>query len=241
MNIGKYIFVVLMLLTTAFFSSYALAHPPQDMVLQYDIETEILSVKITHNTPAQNIHYINKIEIRRNDQIVVTELYESQPTTSEFTYNFDVQAEVGDELAVTAYCNIQGSITRSIIVRDPSQDEPPVVEIVNPTEGYFHFSGIRLFPASGIIANTMGFGGFRLRPLQIYTEDDVDNSADLNVKVFINEEELGTADYNVDNELHEIKWTGPNLGVFTLTVTAEDSMGNIGEDQMQVWYFCFIP
>ena len=81
MNIGKYIFVVLMLLTTAFFSSYAFAHPPQDMVLQYDIETEILSVTITNNTPAQNIHYVNKIEIRKNNQIVVTELYESQPTT----------------------------------------------------------------------------------------------------------------------------------------------------------------
>jgi len=241
MNIGKYVFILLMLVVSASFSCYAFAHPPQDMVLEYEIETEILSVTITHITPAQNIHYVNKIEIKRNDELIITELYDSQPTTSEFTYNFDVQAVVGDELTVIAYCNIQGSITRSVIVRDPSQDEPPVVEIVNPTEGYFHFSGIRLFPTSGLIANTMGFGGFRLRPLQFYTEDDVDNSNNLVVRAFIDGEELGVSEYNSDTDLHEIRWTGPNLGVFTLSVTAEDSMGNIGEDQMRVWYFCFIP
>lgn len=240
MKIGKY-GIVLMLVAVLILPIQVIAHPPQDMVLEYDIETEIFSVTIVHNSPAPSVHYVNKIEIERNEELVITENYDSQPTTSEYTYTFEFQAVVGDELTVIAYCNIQGSIIRSIIVRDPSQDEPPVVEIVNPTEGYFHFSGIRLFPTSGIIANTMGFGGFRLKPLQIYTEDDVDESSDLNVEVFIDDEELGTATFNEDADVHEIKWTGPNLGTFTLRVTAEDSVGNIGEDVMQVWYFCFIP
>ncbi|MBS3749723.1 MAG: hypothetical protein KGY67_08520 [Candidatus Thermoplasmatota archaeon] len=235
------IIVILMLLITLLLPSMAFAHPPQDMVLEYDIDTEILSVTITHNSPGPTVHYVNKIEIKQNDNLIITEEYDSQPTTSEYTYTYDVQAEVGDELTVIAYCNIQGSITRSITVRNPSQDEPPVVEIVNPTEGYFHFSGIRLFPSSGIIADTLGFGGFRLQPLKIYTEDDFDDSSDLIVTVLIDEEQLGTASYNDDAEVHEIKWTGPNLGTFTLSVTAEDSLGNIGRDEMQVWYFCFIP
>ncbi len=231
----------MMLVTTTFFSSSAFAHPPQDMVLQYDIETDVLSVEMTHNSPAPTVHYINKIEINLNDELIITEEYDDQPTTSEFTYTFALQAEAGDEITVNSYCNIQGLISKSIIVRDPAQDEPPVVEIVNPTEGYFHFSGIRLFPSLGFISDTLGFGGFRLRPLQIYTEDDVDDSADLIVTVFIDDETLGTAVYNEDAEVHEIQWTGPRLGTFTLLVQAEDSMGNIGEDEMQVWYFCFIP
>ena len=230
-----------MLVTTVLYSAFAFAHPPQDMVLDYDIDTQILSVSITHISPAPNSHYVNRIDVERNDEVIISEEYDSQPTTSEYTNTYDISAVIGDELIVTAYCNIQGSITRSITVRDPTQDEPPVIEIVNPTEGYFHFSGIRLFPSFSIIANTLGFGGFRLQPLQMYTEDDIDESNDLIVKAFIDGEELGTANYNANEEVHEIQWTGPNLGTFTLLVTAEDLSGNIGEDEMQVWYFCFIP
>jgi len=236
----KYYLVALTLLATMF-SSMAIAHPPQDMVLDYDINTETLSVTITHISPAPTVHYIDKVEIKRNDELIITEEYDSQPTSSEFTYEYYIQAVVDDELTVIAYCSIQGSITQSLIVRDPSQDEPPVVEIVNPVKGYFHFSGIRLFPSFGIVADTVGFGGFRLRPLQIYTEDDIDKSEKLIVEVFIDGEKLGTASYNENAEVHEIRWTGPNLGTFDLSVTAEDSMGNIGDDNMQVWYFCFIP
>ncbi|MDG6218528.1 MAG: hypothetical protein QCI00_03710 [Candidatus Thermoplasmatota archaeon] len=236
----KYIFVVLMLVTTSLLSGMVIAHPPKDMVLSYDLETEILSVTITHNSDIPTVHNIEKVEINRNNELVLIEEYDSQPSTSEFSYEYDIQAVVDDELTVIAYCSIQGSITRSITIWDPSQDEPPVVEIINPVKGYFHFSGIRLFPSFGIVADTLGFGGFRLEPLQIYTEDDVDESYDLIVEVFIDGEKLGTASYNPENGVHEIKWTEPNIGTFNLSVIAEDSAGNIGKNNMQVWYFCFI-
>lgn len=241
MKKGKYILVILMLVTTVALPFQISAHPPQNMVLSYDIETDELTVTIEHNSPAPTVHYVNQIEIERNDQTVLTEEYENQPTTSEYTYTFTVEADPDDELTVIATCNIQGQIVKSITVRDPNADEPPVIEIVNPTQGYFHFSGIRLFPSLGLIEDTMGFGGFRLRPLQMYTEDDNDESNDLTVQAFINEELLGEATFNPDSSYHEIKWTGPQLGTFTLSVTAEDSVGNIAEDEMQVWYFCFIP
>ena len=169
----------LMLVATIGFSTYAVAHPPQDMELIYDFESEELSVIITHNSPGPTLHYINQIIIKLNNEVVITQDYDSQPSPSEFTYTFTVQAEAGDKIEVTAVCNIQGSITRSITVRDPAQDEPPNVEIVNPTEGYFHFSGIRLFPSFGLLGDTLGFGGFRLRPLQLRAEDDFDEPDDI--------------------------------------------------------------
>jgi hypothetical protein len=87
----------------------------------------------------------------------------------------------------------------------------------------------------------MALGGFRIRPLQVYTDDDIDESEDLIVKIYIDDELRDTAVYNSDNDLHELKWTGPALGIFTLKVTAEDSQGNIGTTEMDVWYFCFVP
>ena len=231
----------LMLVATLGFSTFAVAHPPQDIELMYDFESDELTVTLTHNSPVPTLHYINQIVVKRNDEVVITQDYDSQPTTSEFTYTYTVEADTGDELEVTARCNINGILTRSITVRDPTQDEPPNVEIVNPTEGYFHFSGIRLFPSFGLLGDTLGFGGFRLRPLQLRAEDDIDEPDDLIVEVKIDDEPLGTASYNNNEQLHELQWTGPALGTFTVTVTCEDSTGNIGTDSLDVWYFCFIP
>jgi len=242
MKIRNYIIIGMLLLSTIFLALPAIAHPPQDMVLDYDLETSELSVTITHETPAPTIHYIYKVDIDLNDELIISEEYDSQPTNDIFTYVYVVEAEIGDEITVTSYCNIQGSITRSITVRDPAQDDPPIVEIKNPTKGYFHFSGIRLFATYlDVVYDTMGFGGFRLRPVQVFTDDDVDDSEDLIVKIYIDDELRDTAVYNTENGYHELKWTGPRLGVFTLKATAEDTQGNIGSAEMDVWYFCFIP
>jgi len=242
MKIRNYVIIGMLLLSNIFLALPALAHPPQDMVLDYDLETSDLSVTITHETPAPTIHYIYKVDIELNDELIISEEYDSQPIDDLFTYVYVVEAEIGDEITVTAYCNIQGSITRSITVRDPAQDDPPVVEIKNPTKGYFHFSGIRLFATYlDVVYDTMGFGGFRLRPVQVFTDDDVDDSEDLIVNIYIDDELRDTAIYNTENGYHELKWIGPRLGVFTLKATAEDSQGNIGSAEMDVWYFCFIP
>jgi len=160
MKIRNYIIIGMLLLSTIFLALPAIAHPPQDMVLDYDLETSELSVTITHETPAPTIHYIYKVDIDLNDELIISEEYDSQPTNDIFTYVYVVEAEIGDEITVTSYCNIQGSITRSITVRDPAQDDPPIVEIKNPTKGYFHFSGIRLFATYlDVVYDTMGFGG----------------------------------------------------------------------------------
>lgn len=234
--------IAILLVGAVFCSINAGAHPPQDMVLEYDLDNKELSVTITHETPSPGLHYIEKIEVYRNDELNISEEYDSQPDSSTYTITFEIDADIGDEIKVIAYCNIQGSISREITVEDPSIDNPPVVEFKNPAAGYFHFSGIRLFPTPlDLIADTMGFGGFRLRPLQIYTSDDKDENSELNVSVFIDDEKLGDAIYNSDTGYHEIKWTGPKLGTFNLKAVAEDTSENVGEVEMEVWYFCFIP
>lgn len=238
----KYIIICTLLISTIGFTTTVLAHPPLDMELDYNLDISELDVTITHETPAPSVHYINKVEIEVNDLIIISQDYNSQPTNDLFTYKYNIDANVGDIITVTAFCNIQGLITRSITVSDPSQDDPPIVEFKNPIKGYFHFSGIRLFATYlDLIYDTMGFGGFRVKPVQVYTDDDVDDSEDLIVKIFIDEELRGTAEYNSNIGYHELKWVGPRLGVFTLKATAEDSQGNVGIVEMNVWYFCFIP
>lgn len=140
-------------------------------------------------------------------------------------------------------------ITLSCLIAVPSvfgvenvDDSPPSVQIINPTEGYFHFSGIKLFPTPlDIIGNTMGFGGFRVRPVKVQVEDDVDQPEDINVYMYVYENEQGNMTWNSKTNLFERKWIGPDLGTFIVNISAEDTSNNIGYAEMEVWYFCFIP
>jgi len=134
------------------------------------------------------------------------------------------------------------SVTPMVQSDNSQDDSPPTITIVNPTTGYFHFSGIKLFPTIlNLIADTMGFGGFRVVPVRVQVEDDVDPTEDIYVYMYVKENEQGEMELNSRNNLFERKWIGPDLGVFTMNITAEDTSGNIGYAEMDVWYFCFIP
>jgi parallel beta-helix repeat protein len=147
-----------------------------------------------------------------------------------------------DGIGDVPYVILGGNSQDNYPFMDPFIDNAPEVTIVNPSEGYFHFSGIKLFPTvSDVIADTMGFGGFRLRPIQVKVEDDLDPPEDVDVYMFVKEDEQGEMMWNSDSNLFERKWIGPDLGVYTLNITAEDTSGNIGYAEIKVWYFCFIP
>jgi len=145
----------------------------------------------------------------------------------------------GDGIGDTPYPILGGNNEDRYPLMTPFGTQPPVVEIINPKEGYFHFSGIPILPTPfNFISDTMSIGGFRLNPIIINATDDSDNSEDLIVKVYLNGEEQGNASYCCDWRLHEWFWTGWALGTYTLTVTAEDSFGAVGSDEIDVWNFC---
>jgi hypothetical protein len=238
------VFFVMGLLTVTMTSITIFAHPPQNLQLDYDLANQTLAVTVTHNSLDPNSHYIYKIDIEKNGVLYLSEEYLDQPTANTFTYIYNVEAMVNDVLKVIAYCSLYGSMSASITVFDENAEDtlPPTIEIVNPTEGYFHFSGIRLFPTQlDLVADTMGFGGFRVRPVQVRVTDNIDSPQDISVYMYVYEDEQGMMEYNTNSNLHERKWIGPDLGDFTLTITAEDTSNNVGSIELEVWYYCFIP
>ncbi len=136
------------------------------------------------------------------------------------------------------------TITIPIIVGNNIRQDttPPEITIINPVKGYFHFSGIQLFETPlDLIGDTMGFGGFRVRPVQATITDDVDGSEEITAILYSNDIKERDMIYNSENDLFQGKWIGPDLGTFTMKIVAEDSSGNIAEESMTVWYFCFVP
>ena len=67
----------------------------------------------------------------------------------------------GDGIGDTPYYISGGDTKDNYPLMEPLIDNtPPVVSIVNPTEGYFHFSGVKLFPTVfDIIFDTPNLNG----------------------------------------------------------------------------------
>ena len=105
------------------FVSYVQGHSPSGMSLVYHTSTEILDVTITHSVSNLQTHFVESVDIFINDVLNHSEDYTSQPSNT-FTYNYNINATIGDTIKATAICNLGGSITSSITVSDGNNGNP---------------------------------------------------------------------------------------------------------------------
>ena len=104
--------------------SVAHAHAPSGLVLEYDVEEHLLTVMVMHSVAKINNHYINKIEVALNGDKIITQQIDSQssPESQDVQYII-VDAEIGDEINVTAHCNIIGIKSAKLTVSGESVPE----------------------------------------------------------------------------------------------------------------------
>jgi hypothetical protein len=114
------------------FSINASAHSPSSMSINYDNETKILVVSITHIVSNPEEHYIYNITIEKNNNFYKSFDYTSQPSSSSFTYNYsDIDSINGDMFSVTARCIQGGQISKSLTVGSSTGDTTtPGFEII---------------------------------------------------------------------------------------------------------------
>jgi hypothetical protein len=94
----------------------AYAHPPQDVQIAYDVNTQTLTVTITHKS-GFGFHYINSVIVKKNGVVVSTNKYDKQPDPATFSYTYKMAAGKGDTIEVTAICNLSGNKTATIDVK----------------------------------------------------------------------------------------------------------------------------
>ena len=92
------------------------ADPPQDVKLAYDLNSQTLTVTITHKSSFTGFHYIRSVEIKKNGIGIITNTYDSQPDPTTFAYNHKISAASGDTLEVTATCSIVGNKSATLDV-----------------------------------------------------------------------------------------------------------------------------
>ena len=120
---GGIILSVLILLSAyTGFAPTSEAHPPSEMELSYDLENQTLTVTVTHVTIEPQSHRVYLVEVEKNGDLYLDREYDEQPDNT-FTDTYNVEAQVGDVLTVTAYCSLYGSVTKSLSI---SGGEPDV-------------------------------------------------------------------------------------------------------------------
>lgn len=116
------ILALLLVYASILASGQASAHPAASISLQYNLDNSTLMVSLTHNTPTPNYHYIETVEISKNDIVHSTNTYTSQPSQSSFSYYYQVPAVDGDVLSVRTVCNVAGEVTEQMTISGPRMD-----------------------------------------------------------------------------------------------------------------------
>jgi hypothetical protein len=120
-SIGFFMFATAVFLTLC--PAVVSAHSPREVKPDYDLTAQTLKATITH-TGFSDSHYINKVEIRKNGNLVILQEYKNQPSET-FTYSYKVTAAAGDILEVKAYCSRFGSKAEKLAV---GQTEKPALK-----------------------------------------------------------------------------------------------------------------
>ena len=85
------------------------AHPPKSVDVEFDNETKVLTVKISHFVDNPSKHFIDKIVVELNGDEIITQKLKAQNTKQDQEAQYMItDAAVGDTITVTAYCNISG-------------------------------------------------------------------------------------------------------------------------------------
>jgi hypothetical protein len=106
--------LILIIMSVLMVSTQVGATAPRYMKLTY--EPDKLTMTVLHFSPFRTAHHIYKVDVEKNGQPYLSELYNNQPTFFFYTYQYNVTAISGDQLMVTANCNLFGKLTRSITI-----------------------------------------------------------------------------------------------------------------------------
>lgn len=93
------------------------AHSPSITNLDYDTSASTLSVSFSHSVGGDPEHYIELVEISVNGTEILSEPYTSQPGDT-FQYSYNIDANTGAKIQVSAFCSFSGSDTQTMTVED---------------------------------------------------------------------------------------------------------------------------
>jgi hypothetical protein len=100
------------------FSGVAFAHPPKDIIMNFDPGTKVLTAAVMHDTKEPLKHYIKRVDVGLNGKNVIKQNLSKQDNQTAQTVAYLIpEAKKGDKISVEAYCSQGGDLEREITVK----------------------------------------------------------------------------------------------------------------------------
>ena len=100
------------------FGSLVFAHPPDNIIFNYDGKNKILSVGVAHTVKNSQKHFIKEITIKVNGKDWISQDFVSQATLDVQAASYaQVDLKKGDVIEVSAVCNQGGELKKTFKVK----------------------------------------------------------------------------------------------------------------------------
>jgi hypothetical protein len=98
--------------------SLVFAHPPTDIIFNYDAKNKILSVGVAHTVKNLQKHFIKEITIKVNGKDWISQDFVSQATLDVQAASYaQVDLKKGDVIEVLAVCNQGGELKKTFKIQ----------------------------------------------------------------------------------------------------------------------------
>jgi desulfoferrodoxin (superoxide reductase-like protein) len=95
------------------------SHAPTKIDLNFNNEDKILKVEVYHPVLSSGNHYIGKIEVYLNDNLIIVQEFKNQLTKKvQKAGYFIFEAKKDDVIKVKAFCNKHGDKTARLVVKE---------------------------------------------------------------------------------------------------------------------------
>ncbi|MHA1185775.1 MAG: hypothetical protein ACTSSK_02705 [Candidatus Heimdallarchaeota archaeon] len=111
--------LVIVVLFSSFNQQIVQGHDPSMVSPVYHFTDQILEVWIHHPVSYPDIHWVNNVQVRKNNVLVGNYSYDHQPNFVEMTYNYSISAVHFDIIKVRVFCTYQGDTEVELLVLDP--------------------------------------------------------------------------------------------------------------------------
>lgn len=96
-------------------SSVCFAHPPSDIKMTYDSDTNMLTVVLTHEVRNPDEHFIKKVDIGLNGKEIITHQISRQSNNiTQMVVYMIPDAKPGDVLSAEGYCSLSGALEKEL-------------------------------------------------------------------------------------------------------------------------------
>jgi desulfoferrodoxin (superoxide reductase-like protein) len=99
-------------------NSIAFAHPPTEIIFNYDAKVKILSIGVAHAVKDYKKHFIKEINIKVNGKGWITQNFLSQTNLDAQAASYaQVDLKKGDVIEVLAVCNLSGQLKKKFQIK----------------------------------------------------------------------------------------------------------------------------